>query len=117
MLVAKKQMRALALDDERIERGKNVHRPRGCFGLWFQNLRARPMLLLAGALDHDGNQLLAANALLDQTADCGLARRVEMADRIQADDALRAQRPIEQVDEALRGRGRLRRLGPAEVPL
>src|SRR3954462_13923886 len=75
------------------------------------------MLLLAGALDHDGNQLLAANALLDQTADCGLARRVEMADRIQADDALRAQRPIEQVDEALRCRGRLRRLGPAEVPL
>src|SRR3954452_24889125 len=75
------------------------------------------MLLLAGALDHDGNQLLATNALLDQTADCGLARRVEMADRIQADDALRAQRPIEQVVEALRCRGRLRRLGPAEVPL
>src|SRR3954452_18508112 len=40
-----------------------------------------------------------------------------MADGIQADDPLRAQRAIEQVVEAFRCRGRLRRLVPAEVPL
>ena len=74
------------------------------------------MLLLAGAFERDRHQFLAAHARLDQAPDRRLARRVEMADRIEADEPLRTQRAVEQIGRGFRGRGRLRRLVPAEMP-
>ena len=65
----------------------------------------------------DRHQLLAAHAGLDQPPDRRLARRVEMADRVEADDALRAQRTVEQVVQHLALRCRLRRPLPAEMPV
>ena len=54
---------------------------------------------------------------LDQAADRGLARRIEMADRIEADEPLRAQRAIEQIVGGFAAsERRLRRLVPAEMP-
>jgi hypothetical protein len=55
------------------------------------------VLLLAGAFERDRHQFLAPHPRLDQRAHRRLARRVEMADRIQADHALRTQRAIEQI--------------------
>ena len=74
------------------------------------------MLLLAGALQRDRHQFLAADPRSDQPPDRGLARRVEMADRIQADDPLRAQSAVEQIGRGFACRRRLRRLVPAEMP-
>ena len=56
------------------------------------------MLLLAGALDCDRHQLLAANPLLDQLQDLRLAWRIEMTDRIETDEALCAQRALKQIE-------------------
>src|ERR1700754_4844272 len=83
--VAEDELAALALDDEGIEGRKNMDERR-CRALAFalQRLRPRPMLLLAGALDCDRHQLLLAHPRLDDAAHRGLARRVEVTDRIQA---------------------------------
>ena len=74
------------------------------------------MLLLAGAFERDRHQFLAPDPRLDQAPHRRLARRVEMADRIEADDALRTQRAVEQIGGGFRRRSRLRRLVPAEMP-
>ena len=74
------------------------------------------MLLLAGAFERDRHHFLAPHPRLDQAPHRRLARRIEMADRIQADDALRAQRAVEQIGGDLRRGSRLRRLVPAEMP-
>src|ERR1700737_5585189 len=74
------------------------------------------MLLLAGALECDLYQLLAADALFDQPGDRLLARRIEVTDRVQAHDPLRPQRAVEQIGRRLRRRGSLGRLVPAEMP-
>src|SRR5437899_1387015 len=75
------------------------------------------MLRLARTVEFDRHKLVAANSLLDQPADGSFARRVEMADRVEADDALRAQSAVEQIAIGFRRGRRLRRLVPAEVPL
>ena len=115
--VAEEQFGALALDDQWIERREDVHQSRRALACALQRLRPRPVLLLAGAFERDRQQLAAADPRLDQLADRGLARRVEMADRIQADDALRTQRAVEQIGGGFARGGRLRRLVPAEMPL
>ena len=74
------------------------------------------MLLLAGAFERDRHQFLAAHARLDQAPYRRLARRVEMADRIQTDEPLRTQCPIEQIGGDIGRQRRLRRLVPAEMP-
>src|SRR5437763_15500654 len=115
-------MGALALNDQGIERRQNVHQSGGVFA-WFlflrfvQYSRTRPMLLLACAFDGDRHQLVAANPLLDQATDRLLARRIEVTDRVQAYDPLRAQGAVEQVGGGLARQGRLRRLVPAEMAL
>ena len=122
MLVIEEQMGALALDDQGIERRQNVHQPGGVFARFLflrflQYLRTRPMLLLACAFDGDQHQLVAANPLLDQATDRLLARRIEVTDRVQAHDPLRAQGAVEQVGGGLGRQGRLWRLVPAEMAL
>ena len=119
--VAEEQLGALALDDQRIERREDVHQAgvalaRRRRSVRFQHLGPRPVLLLAGVLDRDRHQFLAPHPRLDQAPHRLLARRVEMADRIQADDALGTQRAIEQIGGDLRRRCRLRRSVPAEMP-
>ena len=88
--------------------GAAVHRLQ-CLG-W------RPMLLLARAFERDRHQIAPAHPRLDQAAHRGFARRVEMAGRVQADDALRTQRAVEQIGRDLARRCRCRRLAPAEMP-
>ena len=56
---------------------------------------------LIGAFERNGNQLLAANAHLDQSPDLLFARRIEMADRIKTDYALRAKATVEQISDNL----------------
>src|SRR5579863_2428068 len=75
------------------------------------------MLLLASAFECDRNQFLAANARIDQSTDRLLARRIEMADGIEADDALRTKAPVEQVAGDFTQRSWLWRLVPAEMPV
>ncbi len=68
------------------------------------------------ALERDRHQLLAAHACADDLVDRGLHRRVEVADRIETNDALRAQRAIEQIPHALAFRRWLRQAIEAEMP-
>src|SRR5262249_19382719 len=96
--VAEDELAALALDDEGIERRENVDERRRCaLAFALQRRWVRPMLLLAGALDRDRHQLLLSHAGLDGAAHRGLARRIEMADRVETDHALGAQAAIEQI--------------------
>ena len=74
------------------------------------------MLLLAGAFERYRHQFVAANPRLDQAPNRRLARRVEMTDRIQADEPLRAQGAVEQIGRDFPRRSRLRRPVPAEMP-
>ena len=90
-----------------------VCRPRS---IRLQHLGPRPMLLLAGAFERDRRQFLAPHPRFDQAPHRRLARRVEMADGIQTDEPLRAQRAVEQVGGDFRRPCRLRRLVPAEMP-
>src|SRR5579862_6670645 len=78
VLIIEDQMRPLALDDQRIERRKNMHAFSRTVADGFQHLGFCPMLLLAGALKRNRHQFLAANARLDQMPYSLLARCVEM---------------------------------------
>src|SRR3954468_23690165 len=99
--VVEKQFGALALDDQGVERREDVHRTvalaarRGAVRL--QHFRPGPMLVLTGAFDRDRRQFLAPHPRLDQSPHRRLARRVEVADGIEADDALGTQCAIEQI--------------------
>ena len=88
MAIAEEQFGALALDNQGIERREDMHELRGALVCALQRLGRHPMLLLAGAFERDRNQFAAADARLDQFPDRRLARRIEMADRIEADRAL-----------------------------
>src|SRR6202041_906752 len=66
MVIAEDQTRPLALDNQGIERGKNMDATGNVVSRGLQRLGLRPMLLLAGALKRNGNQFLAPNARLDQ---------------------------------------------------
>ena len=82
--VVEEQFGALALDHQRIERRENVHQF-GCRGASvFQRLGTRPVLLLAGILEPDRHQFPGPYPRLDQAPDRGLARCIEMTDRIEA---------------------------------
>src|ERR1044071_1284488 len=82
-----------------------------------ERLGARPMLQVCRALERDGDELLAAHPGLDQYPHPRLSARILITGRIEADDALRAQRALEQIAEELHFRCRLRRPVPAEVPV
>ena len=120
MPVAEKQFGPLALDDEGIERRQDMHQLRSPIACSLQRLTCGPMLLLAGAFERDRHHRASAYPGFDQPPDRRLARRIEMANRIQADDALRAQGAIEPIGMGFPHRGRLRRLVrrhlPAEMP-
>ena len=81
-----------------------------------ERFRPQPVLRLAGALELDRHQFLAAHPALDQPPHARLAPGIEVADRIQAHDALRAQRTVEQMVEDLAFRRGLRQPLPAEMP-
>ena len=80
-----------------------------------EHLRRDPVLVLR-AFERDRHQFLAPHALADQLADRGLARRIEMADRVEAHHALRAQRAVGEIGHALAFRRRPRQAVPAEMP-
>src|SRR4051812_44589621 len=115
MLVVEEEVQALALQDERIERRKDMHSPvRSMRG--GERLPPRPVLEPAGAFYRDPNQLAAPRPRADQRSHRRLARCVQMTRRVEADQALRAQRAVEQIVENLASRGGLRQLFPTEVP-
>ena len=68
----------------------------GGLGGGIERLGPRPVLQLRCSLERDRQQLLAAHPASINAA-CRLARGVEVAERIEAHDALRAQGPVEQV--------------------
>src|SRR5258708_17208823 len=103
-------------DDERVERREDVYQLRSRVTGVLRGRWLRPILLLARAFKRDRHHFLAANARLDQAPDLRLARCVEMADRIEADDALRAQGAVEQISRDFARRSALRRLVPAKMP-
>jgi hypothetical protein len=117
VLVAEEKLQPLALQDERIERIQDVNQLAVRLRDGIERLGPRPMLQLAGAVKLDWRQLPAAGSRGDQPPHRLLAPGVEMADGIQADDALRAQRAVQQVFQDISFRRRLRRLVPAEVPV
>ena len=90
MFIVEEQMRPLALDDEWVERREDVHQFGRIAAGALQRRRFSPMLLPARAFERDRHQLFAAHPCLDQAPDRRLARRIQMADRIQAHNALRA---------------------------
>ena len=65
----------------------------------------------------DLHQFPAAHPGLDQPPDRSLARRAEMTDRVETDEALRAQGAVEQIGRSFPQARRLRRLVPAEMPI
>ena len=81
-----------------------------------ERLGPRPVLQLSGPFELDRHQLPAPCSGLDQSPHGRLARRVEIAGRVDAHDSLRAQRTVEQIVQDLSLRCGLRRPLPAEVP-
>src|SRR5579871_1230327 len=90
MVVIEEQVRALALDDQRIERREDMHELVISLRRHREQLRRGPMLLLARPLDGDADELAAPDPGIDQTPHGLLAGCIEMADRIERDHALRA---------------------------
>src|SRR5579872_1270941 len=88
MLVAEEQFCSLALNDQRIERRQDMHELAVDVCAGFEHVRRSPVLLLAGAVERDLDQLALSDPPPDQLCYGRLARRVEMADRIETDDAL-----------------------------
>src|ERR1700747_2006578 len=82
VLIAEEEMRAPALDNKRIERRENVHDPRRR-ALVGEHGRRGPMLLLARAFQRNTDKLPSPQPPRDRARDVLLARRIEMADRIQ----------------------------------
>ena len=116
VVVAEEEFEALALDDQRIEGREDVHqaliRRRGRL----ERFGARPMFGLACVFDSDAHQFLPPHAAFDEASHRRLAGRVHVADEIEAHDALRAQRTVQQIVQRLALRRRPRRPFPAEMP-
>ena len=112
VVVVEEEREAPALDDQRVEGREDVDAVGLGQGLG-ERLGGRPVRL--GAVDRDGDEPAAADAGLDQRGHRLLARGVHVADRVEADDALRAQGAVEQVVEGLRLGGGARARRPAEV--
>ncbi len=64
MPVVEDQLRALALDDQGIERREDMHQSAALLAPG-STLRCGPMLLLAGAFERDRHQFAAAHAAVD----------------------------------------------------
>ena len=116
VLVVEEQLQPLALDDQRVERREDVHR-RSVAPARSAAARAPPAVAQCSVLPAPsiatGTSSAAAHAPLDQLSHRGLARRVEVADGIEADDALRAQRAVEQVVVDTRAPSRARAASPS----
>jgi len=87
----------LALEDEGVERRQDADHLLGGIESRFERLGPCPVPGLSRAVEIDRDELFAAHSRLDQSPHGGLAAGIEMAGRIQAHDALRSQRPVEQI--------------------
>src|SRR5262249_9842966 len=114
MFVVEKQRKALALNDERIKGGENVHPLLSRLGLHREVCGSGPMLELAGRLDGNWHQFPAPHALFDEPPQRWLALGVLMADGFDTDEPLRAQPALEQIVDELALRGRPGPLLPTE---
>src|SRR2546422_4593967 len=102
-------MQALALMDGRVEGRQDVDPLPGGIEGGIERLGPRPVLQRSGRFELDAHQLPAASPGLYQSPHGRLARRVEIAGRIDAHDALRSQRTVELIVEDLSFRRGLRR--------
>jgi hypothetical protein len=101
-------MRPLALDDQGIEGREDVRELETALACIRQRRRGRPMLLFAGALERDRNQLPKPHPRFGQPPYPRLAQRVEMTDRSRAQRlatqaAVEQMTPISAVEAALGG--------------
>jgi len=99
MIVTEDERGPLALDDQWIEGREDVHEIRRLRGLMRQRLGRRPVRLLRRVVQRHRHQVAAPDPRLDQAPHRRLARRIEVADRVETDHALRAQRAIEPVGD------------------
>ena len=103
MLVVEEQFGALALDDQGIERREDVHQRRsGPSAFALKRFRRAQCSCLPAPSSATGTSSLRRTRASIRAPHRRLARRVEMADRIQADHALRAQGAVEQIGGDLR---------------
>src|ERR1700709_996305 len=85
-------------------------------GAWRgMGIRLHPVFDLAGAVDADRPQLLSSYPNVDQCADGRFADGIQVADGLEADDALRPQGAIEQISQDLRLRGGPGSTGPDKM--
>src|SRR5688572_3966294 len=88
VLVAEEELQAPALQDERVEGRQDVDAAVDRRKARFERFGTRPVLPLPGPLELDRHELLAPHARFDQPPHRRLARRVHVADRLDAHDAL-----------------------------
>src|SRR6185437_16148678 len=115
MLVVEEELQPLTLQDQGIERRKNMDSHGVGFGLKIERLGSRPMPGVTRALEVNSHELAAASLQIDHTPDRGPACDTSIADRIQADESLRPQCPLEDIAQRLALRGRAGQSLPAEV--
>ena len=117
VLIVEEELQPLALDDERVERRQDMDRLFSRLGVDVERFGARPMFHFRYSLERNRHQLFAVHSGFDQLPDGRLAFGVEMADRIEAHEPLRSQRPVEQIFADLLLRGRPRPPFPPKVPI
>src|SRR4029077_3200196 len=78
-------------------------------------VRAQVAVVL-GPFGAPGAEPLAPDRGLDQAGDGSLRRQIAEADRIETDDALRPDRPVQEIFGELGIRGGLRPAPPPEMP-
>src|SRR5579883_1470261 len=116
MLVIEEEAQPLALTDQWIERGKDMDPCRVCFDPEVERSRQVPVLAGARPLEVDRHELPPARLALDEAPDRRPTRDPAITDGVQADEALRAQCPLEHVAQDLRLRSHAWQPLPAEMP-
>src|SRR3984957_5686133 len=114
MRVAEERLEALALNDERIERGEDVYSIRAIAGQLFESCRSRPVRL-GYTFDLDRDELLAPDPGFDQAAHRGFGRRIQVAGRMQTHHGLSRECPVQNVPGRLSLGGSSRKAWPTEV--
>ena len=116
--VAEEALEPPALDHQRVERREQVDDRLGRRRRDRRGLGRDPVARPGQALDADRQQPAAADPGFDQRGERGgAALGAEPGDRVEADEPLGLQRPVEQEVELLPRRGRPRTRAPAEMPL
>ena len=83
VLVIEEELEPLALNDQRVERRKDMNETTVLFGSGIEGLRSGKMLGAFRTFDRDRNELPAPQPLLDDLTDGRFSPGIEMADEIE----------------------------------